>query len=136
MVLKSVWVVSVEVGPRSVVLGKLWAGEGTEEWKARDWWGQEVPRMGWWRCDGWSLGGGECGDGCLAARMYSVDRRARRRAMLGGAIVARKKPGNTVVRLCKRDALILRVVDSSVDICCRVCCWFIGPLSGPSTTSS
>lgn len=84
---KSVWVVSVEMGPRSVVFGRVWTYEGAEEWRARDRWGHGAGEMRGWRCDGWRIGGRECGGDCLAARIYSVDRRARRRGMLGGVIV-------------------------------------------------
>lgn len=94
MALKSVWVDSVEVGPRSVVGGREAERGVRVVERVRVWWRAEVGWGGcvvWWvvgglgderrfgRCGGWRRGRVE--------RIVSVALRARRRGMLGAGIV-------------------------------------------------
>ncbi len=96
MVLKSVWVDSVEVGPRSVVVGgeEAESGVGVVE-RVRAWRRRLVV---WGGCGEGRLGMGECGEKCLGRCdgcgrrervdwITSVALRARRRGMLGAVMV-------------------------------------------------
>ena len=95
MVLKSVWVDSVEVGPREVVGG---GGEGESR-------GVVVERArAWLRM---LVGEGECGEKCLGGwggfwrrgrvdRIIAVALRARRRGMLGAAMFAVWRSGSAL----------------------------------------
>ena len=96
MVLKSVWVDSVEVGPRSVVVGgeEAESGVGVVERGRVRLWGLVVRRerggrlVGWGQYEEKGLGRwGGCWRRGRVGRIASVALRARRRGMLGASMV-------------------------------------------------
>ncbi len=117
---KSVCVVSVEMGPRSVVLGRVWADEVGEVWRVRCW-----CVRGWWECGWWVCGFGRWArcwrSGWVLVLMVSVARRARRRwgVGVGGGMVVGLGLGWEGMRMVWGVGMVLGAMGVVVDVSVR-----------------